>query len=352
MNIPIVNSHNSWSKLEEVWLGDVYPASWYDHLEAKVRDCFYELTEKTQEDLKIIEKKLQEFGVTVCRPVYDNIDDYLDHNGCLKKPEITPRDYYITIGNTLYAKPIWSKTSPWQQHIDRYHNKDIHSVKPILQNEHIHLTSASTVRAGKDLYFDLGPRDAVTKQELINSFNQDYLSLLDDYRINLLFNGGHIDGCFALLKPGLILASSYYSEYDKTFPNWTIINCTNPEFQKHQQYRTAPGNGKWWLPGVSDNKSFNEHIIEHAQDWVGDYTETYFEVNCLVVDEKNVLILGENEKIQKELETHGITAHSLPFRTRTFWDGGLHCLTLDIRRQSKIEDFFPGKEINCMYLDI
>jgi len=28
----IINSSNSWSSLKEVWLGDVYPADWYDHL--------------------------------------------------------------------------------------------------------------------------------------------------------------------------------------------------------------------------------------------------------------------------------------------------------------------------------
>jgi hypothetical protein len=31
--LPTINNHNSWDTLEEVWLGDVYPAEWYDHLE-------------------------------------------------------------------------------------------------------------------------------------------------------------------------------------------------------------------------------------------------------------------------------------------------------------------------------
>jgi glycine amidinotransferase len=102
-------------------------------------------------------------------------------------------------------------------------------------------------------------------------------------------------------------------------------------------------NGKWWLPGVTESAKFNDHVIKHAQDWVGDYTETYFEVNCLVIDEKNILMLGENEAVFRELERHGITAHSLPFRTRTFWDGGLHCITLDIRRQDTMIDLFPER---------
>ena len=72
-----MNSHNSWSQLEEVWLGDVYPASWYDHLEPAVRDVFQELTAITQEDLLSIQKTLESMDIVVRRPVYNNIDDYI-----------------------------------------------------------------------------------------------------------------------------------------------------------------------------------------------------------------------------------------------------------------------------------
>ena len=148
-----------------------------------------------------------------------------------------------------------------------------------------------------------------------------------------------------MLKPGLLLTSKYFSDYDRTFPGWECININQPEFAKHNRYwRKGPsGNGKWYLPGITESAKFNEHVIAHAKDWIGDYTETYFEVNCLVIDEHNVLMLGQNEGVFRELERHGITAHVLPFRTRTFWDGGLHCLTLDIRRHDTRVDLFPER---------
>ena len=112
MKSPVVNAHNSWDPLKEIWLGDVYPGSWYDHLDSEIRDCFYEITERTQQDLAIIEKKLVEFGITVQRPKYTSIDDYIQPGtDILIKPEITPRDFYVTIGNTLYAKNIFNKVS-------------------------------------------------------------------------------------------------------------------------------------------------------------------------------------------------------------------------------------------------
>ena len=45
---PRVNSYTNWGRLEEVWLGDCYPAHFYDNLESEVRDIFYEITEKTK----------------------------------------------------------------------------------------------------------------------------------------------------------------------------------------------------------------------------------------------------------------------------------------------------------------
>jgi hypothetical protein len=89
--MPIINSHNSWNKLEEVWLGDVYPQQWYDHLPPQICDAFQHLTEITKEDLDVIKNALEVFGVTVRRPVYQNIDQYIQTDTeQLIKPQICP----------------------------------------------------------------------------------------------------------------------------------------------------------------------------------------------------------------------------------------------------------------------
>jgi hypothetical protein len=85
INLPVINSHNSWSQLEEVWLGDVYPAAWYNELPSDVRDIFWQLTEITQQDLCAIQKVLETFGITVQRPHYNRIEDFLKRNSQLSK---------------------------------------------------------------------------------------------------------------------------------------------------------------------------------------------------------------------------------------------------------------------------
>jgi len=342
----VINSYTNWSPLEEVWLGDVYPASWYNHLPGEVRDCFQDLTERTQQDLKIIQHKLESLGVTVCRPCYDHIDNYIDPSTQqLMKPEICPRDYYVTVGKTLYAKRYASHAGPWKQHLDNYERQG-GNIDSMLWAPELSLNGACMVRAGKDLYIDLVWNDNQTKEFLINCFKKHFAEKFKDYRIHLLFNGGHVDSCFSLLANGIILGTKYFSDYEKTFPGWQLINITRPEFSTHSGFREsqAPAhNGKWWLPGFAHSQAFSTHVIQHAQTWIGDYTETFFEVNCLVIDEKNVIIPGDNQTVFRHLEKLGITAHSVPFRTRTFWDGGMHCITLDIRRRGACQDLFPER---------
>lgn len=348
----LLNVHTAWGRLQEVWLGDVYPASWYDHLDSETRDCFHKITEITKADLAVIERKLQEFGVVVRRPEYDKIDDYIGVGPVpeqLVKPMITPRDYFLVAGNTMYGAKGWQKTS-WKNVLAEYAANPANYIAPIIDNNPVmaRINSANTVQCGRDIYIDHNLEyNGGSKQQLVECFKEQCADLFKDYRTHMLFNGGHIDGCFSILRPGVLLTSSYFDDYASTFPGWKMVDVSKPEFFHHKNagFRTGPQGtgGKWYMPGMEQSNAFNEYVLKHARDWIGDYTETYFEVNCLVIDEKNVLTVGENESVFRELEKLGITAHPMPFRTRTFWDGGLHCVTLDIRREDTIMDLFPER---------
>jgi hypothetical protein len=311
----IISSNNSWSPLKEVWLGDVYPADWYDHLSTQVRDAFRTITEITKEDLDIIQTTIESFGVHVRRPTYDNIDSFIDtYTGQLIKPQITPRDQFVTLGNKLIAHR-WH-TKAWESILKEY---KLDNECSVILTDNMAINGANVVRMNKDLIIDTPHGEQM---------NNDFLS---DYNVTIVNNGGHIDGCFAILKPGLLIASNYFPHYDETFPGWTKINLSNPEFGP----QGFAYNEKWWIPdaNVNNNKSFGEHIEQHAVDWVGDYTETYFVLNCLVIDEQNVIMLGSNKNLELQLAKHDIQVHWVPFRTKGFWDGGMHCLTVDIHRR-------------------
>jgi len=323
----LIHSYDSWTALQEVWLGDVYPAAWYDHLAPAVRDVFYQLTEITQTDLTVIQQKLESFGITVNRPHYTNIDDFVNSNGQLEKPQITPRDNFVVVGNSLYG--IDSQFAAWQSTVDRYQEN---AGSCVIRHTDRNINGANVVRVGYDIIID---RD---------NTNYEYQGEWPDHRVQVVSNGGHMDGCFAILRPGLIIANHYWDEYETTFPGWDIIMLDDPTYGAApsrgyaQQYPVY--NGKFWDTTVGTNKTFNHHIITHALDWVGCYTETYFELNCLSIDEHHVMMLGYNAAIEQDLRKRSIEVIWVPFRARSFWDGAMHCLTVDIRRQGQIENYF------------
>jgi N-dimethylarginine dimethylaminohydrolase len=298
-----------------------------------VRDVFQTITEITKQDLNIIQQTLEKFGVTVRRPEYNNIDDFVDKNDVLIKPEICPRDTFVTIGDTLITPACIP--SAWESIVNeytRYHQKILPTGMNFIFN------GANVVRVGKDIIVD-------TNSHSINDIDTTYFPKFSEYKITWEKNGGHMDGCFAILKPGLIIANHYYDGYERNFPGWECIFLNEPTYSRHRIYPPPEigFNGKFYAEGVKFNKAFNDHVIQHAQSWVGNYTETFFELNCLVINESNVLMLGYNEALEKTLNSQGITVHWVPFRCRGFWDGGMHCITLDINRDSTVEDFFPER---------
>jgi len=332
----LISSHTGFQPLEEVWLGATYPAKFYDHMDSEIRDNFYKITEWTNQDLNKIEKKLQELGVIVRRPAFtDRVDDYMDYDDYLVKPPITPRDYVLTLGNTLYIIPQGHTVEPWQAQINYYlgQREDVQVLNRFTEfpDPLCYIDPPSVVRVGRDLFFELhdGNREQITK--ISEKF-------IDNYRVHLIKTGGHSDGVFCPVRPELIFSTHYLRQYQRSFPGWEVYFLTDTT-------RHNGRNGKWFVPGI-DNASFNDHVMQYSESWIGDFRETVFEVNMLIIDEKNLLCISEDESALRTLESYGITPHVMDFRCRGFWDGGLHCLTTDIRRSGPIIDYWPDRGPN------
>ena len=63
----------------------------------------------------------------------------------------------------------------------------------------------------------------------------------------------------------------------------------------------------------------------------------------LMLDPKNVMVFNYNKLVFDALERYGITPHIVKFRHRYFWDGGIHCVTLDLDRPGQMQNFFPER---------
>ncbi len=329
----MVNSWTGFDQLKEVWLGDCYPVEYYNGTSSAVYDAFARITEITQTDLAEIETILKQQGVIVHRPRFTCKEDYVNEHGVLIKPPIMPRDDSMALGNNFYHLRNNYKTDPWQHQLNLIGDHAV-SITPELDC----LGPPSIVRVGADLYIDYD-----THKHVWGMVGSTFVDWAKDYRVHIIETGGHSDGVFCPVAEGIIVASCWMEEYNHTFPNWKV-------FQLPQEHTVHFG--KWWIDddSITNNNAFADHINQYALDWIGDFTETQFSVNMLVVNEKTVISVNENRELNDWLDSNGINVIIAPFRAKSFWDGGLHCLTVDTIRNGTKRDFFPHRRTKH-YLD-
>jgi len=76
---------------------------------------------------------------------------------------------------------------------------------------------------------------------------------------------------------------------------------------------------------------------------VGSCFETNFDVNCLSIDENTVVASGPSKVLEDKLGEHKVDVVTCPMRHRFFWDGGLHCATVDLYREGEMQNYFPER---------
>jgi len=192
---------------------------------------------------------------------------------------------------------------------------------------------------GRDLYFGISQNADIEKiKQLTENF-------FPDYRNHIVTTGGHMDGCFTPVKPGLIISIEDMPTYADTFPGWEVVYLAGESFNKMQEFLDLKqkNQGKWWIKGSEYDSELIEYVETWLQDWVGYVEESVFDVNALVVDQQNIIVSSYNKTAFDAFERHGITPHVCPLRHRYFWDGGIHCVTLDLDRDGVQQDWFPGR---------
>lgn len=367
------NVYQHWDPLKVCIVGKSYGPEFYSFIKnSRVRNVLERIAEETEEDYQSLVKLLESFNVTVLRP-----DVPSDHQQCLSygrtiaPPPMTPRDYSAMIGNTFYFDMLdlnthWDifKGSSWPDQCPEvisdqiynelkndfkfndfkrpiFYNSVLEQIKPhcnVIIDQHV--DTAMTTRIGKDLYFgtDFYTQD---QDQLLKKSQQQF----PDYRCHVVNSGGHTDGLFCPVVPGLIISLYDIPSYKDTFPDWEVVYLPGQSWQAIKPFLQLKEKnaGKWWVPGEEFNDEFTDFVESWLGHWVGYVEETVFDVNMLVIDEKNVVCNNYNEDVFKALDRYGVTPHVVNFRHRFFWDGGLHCITSDVHREGTLKDYFPGR---------
>ena len=375
----------------------------------RLRNLFERIAEETEEDYQNLILTLQKFNVDVIRPdVPTNYAETLitSRNRVPGPVSMIPRDQMIMIGSDFYVFPYdniaikasgrsvelsnWSKKtydmlkgSDWPQTFTPYNQlpkwiqdecksllnfnytpgedinefNDAHSKfawwnpiidrvekagNKVIKNQHHDILNKipanGVTRIGKDLYFGIDQYNLESIQQVAELF-------FSDYRCHFITTGGHIDGCFSPVKPGLIVSIKDMPTYEKTFPDWEVVYLNGESWDKVESFLSLKekNHGRWWIKGSEHDNELISYVETWLSDWVGYVEESVFDVNILTIDEKNVIVNNYNKTAFDAFERHGITAHIVPLRHRYFWDGGIHCVTLDLHREGHMQDWFPER---------
>ena len=285
---------------------------------------------------------LTNLGIKVYRPNFGSVSNYLDDHENLLKPPIAPRDWAMTLGHTLYITPQYQNSHTSLENLINTFSAHNQDVKVLDRDQDVMpwLVFPSVVRLGRDLLID------ICEQWILDKVLPCLQQLSQQYRIHISRTGDHSDGVFCPIRPGLVCSTHYRQHYEQSLPGWQTIWIKDTT----QRRKSNGRNGRWWLPGY-DYAHFNDSIFEFARNWIGNSQETVFEVNMLIVDEKNVILIAEDDDICKHLESLGYHIHVVDFLTRGFWDSGLHCLTTDIHREGAMIDYWPDRGNPSIYYE-
>lgn len=330
----MINSHNTFSPLKELILGDVDVSSVRLDDPRKQNRIEY-IFQKTKDELAGFQTMLESRGIVVHRPtIIPNTEvktPYWSTPGT--KIPLTPRDLFLILGNTIiesamceqerffesfyYRNIILDKfkigakwiSMPMPRHDFKNFEIDMDDDIP---NQDPIMDAPSCLKYGKDIFVNTrGAGNRLGLEWLISTFGDIYTFHEVNNR-NIL---GHLDSHFTILRPGLLLTYHDKKTLPEYFKNWEIINVSSDNDKVKSMSQTA--------------------IDSRIQDF--DFENTTLVVNCLSVD-INTVIMWDHYKsdtnMLKQLEKHAIEVLFVPFTYSHFFNQGVTCLTLDLNRHT------------------
>ena len=311
---------SSYAPLEVCMVGRTYAPHQFDWIpDPGVRDIMQQIVGETEEDYVNLCSTLESLGVRVMRPS-EPLGDYRE------RPPAQPRDDMAVVGTTLYVN---RERPEYRQCLD-----EIQGWESVPRAPESHIVSTSFIhRHDHTLYWGTNQpewRDSATVQRYRDRWSSE------GWRVDIMANEGHGDCTWCIPRPGCIVTLHDISQdyYEQEFPGWDILYLEDKYWDLMSPFRRvkAQNGGKWWVPGQEDHIQFGEFVETYLREWVGFVEETVFEVNMLSISESCVLVNNHHPQVFEFLESHGVEPIITPFRHRWFWDGGVHCVTQDIRR--------------------
>jgi len=350
--------NQEWDPLKVCVVGRSYPPEFFSFMKnRRLRNLFEQIAIEVEEDKQKLISILKTFNIDVLRPRVPLVDTekYIS-KGISIPPAVSavPRDQIIMIGDKFFSFPPdqivikQNRQCAIKLSLEDIKKENLSSCfdnvfdyvesngNKIIRGESDDVLSLIRLngiwRTGKDILF--GSSKKLTDFEMIDAVDYVWENWLRDYSVIPVTSGGHTDGCFNPVKPGLIFSVYSPDTYSKTFPGWEVIYFKNSRLNSMNDFLASKkkNHGKWYMPRAQDDDELVEYVEKWMNDWSKHIRENIFDVNILTIDEKNVIVSSYNKQAFDAFEKHGIVPHISPLRHRFFFDGGIHCNTTELHR--------------------
>ena len=328
-----------WDPLKEIIVGKVYDPADIAHIEdVEFRNGLQRIFEESEEDFCKLTELFESYGVQVHRP-------RCEYKGDFRYPAVCPRDMHVVYGeqvvgtiggdpNRFYERSHYTDIM-WNHLTDRRHSAmptpTLGSFyQPYVAHEGTPLYHAANILKCGDTLIHTAPYNDST-YPMTRQFGRGTHTGLEWIKNEIdakwigLHESGHADGKIPLIKPGLLMC-------------W--LPEMIPDELKHWDYIQVPKQPvpeQFWQSKMQPLRAKN--VATWLDSWIGHVDETIFDVNVVSVSPEVVITNGYDADIAAQLKRHGVEMVPFNFRHKFFWDGGLHCVTLDLTREGKCENY-------------
>ena len=294
-----------------------------------------QVVDEANEDLENLTKELEKLEVKVYRP------EDLDFTRSVSNGDwnangyygYCPRDSVLVHGDMIIESPMplrarfletqmfrkifleamydgakWFSAPKPNLSEDCYDLENISKDKLTLKELEPSFDAANVLRCGKDLFYLVSN----SGNKLGGKWLQNVLG--SEFKVHFLegiYSYMHLDSTISFIRPGLVLLNpSRINESNVPEPlkSWDKIWCADPvDIGFHKPYC-------------------------NASVWVG--------MNLLMINPNLAVVEKNQTELIKQLESHNVDVLALDVRHARTLGGGFHCVTLDLEREGKLEDYF------------